>query len=216
MTDNSNGNDSVKPSAELKSRKYFEVFGDTVGLLNGFKLALALSLALNIFFILLLRRATSAPPMVIRIDSAGNPAIVESVNSQNISPQEVQNFATYFIEYWRGWDVYKYDDNFTRVWTMMTGGMQAASGKYLEETKVVDKITKERLKYKITLTEIRIKASDKKYVVVEITGTRNEGTYENTAAKDVRFIGTLTLAVVPRKVSVWGLMVDSYEERVFD
>lgn len=213
----SDSNDSVKtPGKQQQGRKYFEVFGDTVKMLAAFKLALALSLALNIFFVFLLRRATSVPPMVIRIDSAGNPAIVESISSQNISPQEVQNFATYFIEYWRGWDIYKYDDNFTRVWTMMTGGMQAKSGKYLEENKVVDKITKERLKYKITLTEIRITASDKKYVVMEVTGTRSEGNYENNTAKDVRFIGTLTLTVVPRKVSVWGLMVDSYEERAFD
>ncbi len=205
-----------KPEKSNTSRKYFEVFGDTVRLLNIFKSALLLSLALNIFLVLLLRRTAGLPPTVIRVDSIGNPAVVESMGSGNISPQEVQNFATYFIEYWRGWDVYRHDDNFTRVWRMMTTAMQQAAAKYLEENKVVDKITKERLKYKIALTEIRIKSADRKYVVVEVTGTRNEGNYKDDNSKEVRFIGTLVLAVVPRTVSVWGLMTDSYEERVFD
>jgi len=210
------GDANNNESGQSPGRKYFEVFGDTVHLLNILKIFLALSLALNIFMVLLLRRATSVPPMVIRVDAYGNPAVVETMNSQNISPQEIQNFATYFIEYWRGWDFYKYDDHFTRVWTMMTSNMQALSAKYLDENKVVDKIQKERLKYKVTLTEMRIISNDKKHVVLEMTGIRTEGSYENSITKEIRFISTLTLRVVPRKISVWGLQVDIYDERTFD
>lgn len=209
-------NDNKKGGAGISSRKYFEVFGDTVQMLKIFKFSLALSLALNIFLVLLLRRATGVPPMVIRVDAHGNPAIVETMGAQNISPQEVQNFATYFIEYWRGWDIYKYDDHFTRAWTMMTSNMQASGAKYLDENKVVAKIEKERLKYKIMPTEMRIISSDRKYVVLEVTGIRTEGSYETAVAKEVRFIGALTLRVVPRKTSAWGLLADVYDERAFD
>ncbi|PKK86425.1 MAG: hypothetical protein CVT48_01100 [Thermoplasmata archaeon HGW-Thermoplasmata-1] len=199
-----------------KEPKYYETWAELIVDMR-FHRVIA-SAALFAFFIILFwsMKVLNRPPIVIRVDQLGNPAIVEAKSAQVITPQEVQNFVTYFVEYWRGWDFYKFDDNFNRVYTMKTAEMTSKSNSFLRDNKVIERIKSEKLRYKITLTNIVIKSRDKNFVVVEVTGNREEGSYETTIAKQVRFMTTLVLAVVPRMSSPWGLLAVSYDERVFD
>jgi len=175
--------------------------------------------AIFAFFIILFwsMRVLSRPPIVIRVDQLGNPAIVEAKSSQVITAQEVQNFVTYFVEYWRGWDFYKYDDNFTRVFqNMMTQDMANKCNGFLRDNKVIEKIKQENSRYKITIGEIIIKSNDKNYVVAEVSGTREEGSYTSSRDKrEIRFMATVVMKVVPRTVSPWGLLAQDYDERTF-
>ena len=176
--------------------------------------------AIFAFFIILFwsMRVLNRPPVVIRVDQLGNPAIVETRSAQNITPQEIQNFITYFIDYWRGWDFYKYDDNFTRVFqNMMTQDMANKCNGFLRDNKVIEKIKQENSRYKITIGEIVIKSNDKNYVVAEVSGTREEGSYTLSSKdkKEIRFMATVVMKIVPRTVSPWGLLAQDYDERTF-
>lgn len=179
--------------------------------------------SLFLFFVILFwaLKVLTRPPVVIRVDRLGNPQIVQDARSEgSIAPEEIQNFVTYFIEYWRGWDYYKYDDNFKRVFEkQMTGELANKLNTYLRENRVIEKIKQEKLKYKVMASSIVIKSRDKNYVVVEVAGTREEGSYDGAVTvgkKDVRFLATIVLKVVPRTVSPWGLLAQDYEEKVFD
>ena len=201
---------------EGKITRYYETWAELIVDMRFHRVIAGVSLFA--FFIILFwsMKVLNRPPMVIRVDQLGNPAIVEAKSAQVITPQEVQNFVTYFVEYWRGWDLYKYDDNFNRVYTMKTAEMTSKSNSFLRDNKVIEKIKSEKLRYKIILTDIVIKSRDKNFVAVEVTGAREEGAYESSSKKQVRFMATLTLAVVPRTSSPWGLLAVSYDERVFD
>jgi len=202
--------------ADNKTVRYYETWAELIIDMRFHRIIATVSLFA--FFIILFwsMKVLNKPPLVIRVDALGNPAIVEAKSAQVITPQEVQNFVTYFIEYWRGWDFYKYDDYFTKVFSMKTAEMSGKSNTFIRDNKVIEKIKSEKLRYKIMLTEIVIKSRDKNFVVVEVTGTKEEGSYDSPSKKDVRFMATLTLAVVPRTVSPWGLLASNYEERVFD
>lgn len=199
-----------------KEPKYYETWAELIVDMRFHRVVAATSLFA--FFIILFwgLKVLQRPPMVIRVDSLGNPAIVEARSEGIITPQEVQNFVTYFVEYWRGWDFYKYDDYFNRVSSMMSREMINTADSYLRDDKVIEKIKSQKHRHKIILTDIVIKSRDKNFVVVEVSGNREEGSYDSAAKKQVRFMATLTLIVVPRINSPWGLLATNYDERVFD
>ncbi|MDZ4384847.1 MAG: hypothetical protein U0944_00320, partial [Candidatus Moranbacteria bacterium] len=81
-----------------KGPKYYETWAELIVDMRFHRVVAAASLFA--FFIILFwsMKVLRRPPLVIRVDSLGNPAIVEARSEGVITPQEVQNFVTYFVE----------------------------------------------------------------------------------------------------------------------
>lgn len=206
----------MEEKEKKKEVKYYETWAELINDMRLYKVIAIVSLFGFFVMLFISIRVSLQPPMVIRVDTQGNPAIVEPRKDNTISPQEVQNFVTYYIEYWKGWDYYNFDENFNRVFTMKTQQMITASNNYLRDNKIIEKIKSEQLRYKIKLSDIVIKSQGKQFITVEATGVREEGSYLNSQVKPVRFMATLNIVVVPRTISPWGMLVAGYDERTFD
>jgi len=204
--------------SEEKQVRYYEIWSE---ISQSAKWSRIISIIISFAFLVMLLaflRMSSKPLMVVRVDTLGNPAIVEARKENTISPQEVQNFVLYFVNYWRGLDYYSYDDNFRRLFdNMMTSKMISAGNGYLQENKIIETIKSEQLRYKIKISQVTIKSLSRQSAVVEVSGVREEGSYKpNSKVKTINFIATLNLLVVPRTTSPWGLLCDGYEEKVFN
>ena len=201
---------------KTESRQYLETWAELLAFARFTKICALTALFMACFVLFWALRVLHRPPMVIRVDSQGNPAITEFRRNQNITPQEIQNFVTYFTEYYTGWDYYAYDEQFTRCWKMMTPEFAQKADMELKQRDVVNQIQTERIKRKVKVNEVNIKTVDKKIVTVEVRGVRTEGTYNRPEQKQVIFSADLKLVIVPRTESLWGLLVDNFEEHLYN
>lgn len=205
-----------KPALKQKV-PYYEIWSDIIQTARFWRLISFLSMTGFFIMVFMSIKIMNKPPVVIRIDAQGNPSVAELKSMQNISEQEVHNFVAYFITYWREWDFYAYDSNFSRVFSnMMTSDMVSRSNNFLTTTKIIEQIKSQELKFKISLSEIIVKSQDKNFLTIEVFGTRTEGSYKNNDKKNIRFMAKLVLQIVPRTTSPWGLLCNSYEEQNFD
>jgi hypothetical protein len=196
--------------------KYLETWGEIVAFARFAQRAALLSLFFTFLLLFWALRTLNRPPIVIQVDERGNPTITECKNTQNVTPQEIQNFVSYFVEYYTGWDYYKYDEYATRASKMMTKKMLAQARALHDRGGIASIVKAQKVHRKINISEVNIRSVGKSYIAVEVRGIRSEGYYEKTDNKDVVFSISLNLVAVPRTQSLWGLLADTCEEHNYN
>lgn len=210
---------NVEPGAAAQAeRKYFEVFGDTLGQLNFFKtLSLCLA-ALSIFLTILLRVSMRKTPVVIRVDQLGQAqGIQDASSSLAVSAPELSNFSQTFLQYFSGWNVYTYEEDFHRAFKMMTMNLRGKMNDYLNSNHVAENIRQDKLKVKVNISEITVEKDAPGTVILKVTGVREMRSYEKQdLQKEIIFEDTLTLQKVQRTMETpWGLLVENWSESLF-
>ncbi|MFA5858190.1 MAG: VirB8/TrbF family protein [Elusimicrobiota bacterium] len=200
------------------SRKYYEVWGDTLNMLNFLKTIIIILLFIITGLVLLLRQSNNKPPLVITVDKLGQPQAVKNWESQvSITVPELSNFTQTFIDQFTAYDYYTYMENFKKAFKLMTPDCQKKMDTYLAANTVVDQITQSQYKTKVVLSKIDI-VKDSKYVVsVKVKGYREVTSYLNPSfSKDIVFETDLVYKKVPRTLETpWGVLVDYYNETIF-
>ncbi|MFH1367868.1 MAG: VirB8/TrbF family protein [Elusimicrobiota bacterium] len=197
------------------SPKYFETWGEIVAFARFSKIVALIALFLAFIVLFWALRVLNRPAMVIRIDSLGNPSITDFKHNQNITREEIQNFVAYFVEYYTAWDVHTYEEYSSRAVRMMTPNMLQAAKSYHDNNSISELVVSKKVKRKVKVTEANIKSIDKCFISVEVRGNRAEGSYDNLEKKDVVFSIDMNIAIVPRTESLWGMLVDTFEEHIY-
>ena len=90
---------------ERDSRSYYEVFGDTVTLLNTFKVVAVILALIILFQAFLILKAQEKPPLVIPVDSLGQARAIENYEITDKRDEiQIQAFEKEFLETYTAWD----------------------------------------------------------------------------------------------------------------
>ena len=204
-----------KDSNNKNSPKYFETWGDIMAFATFSKIVALTALFLAFLMLFWVLRVINRPPIIIRIDSNGNPSITNFKHNQDITPQEIQNFVTYFVEYYTGWGVYTYEEYTSRAVKMMAPNMFQAASAFHDKNSIDTLVKSQEIKRKVKITEINIKSIDKHSIGVEVRGNRTEGSYSKEETKNVVFSIDMNIIIVLRTRSLWGMLVETFEEHIY-
>lgn len=202
---------------EKKDRKYYEVWSDTLNLLNFFRTLTIALVAIIVFLVVMLRQATKKPPLVVRVDKIGQTQAVKDWSSEIlVSPPEIANFTQTFMEFFTAYDFYTYDNMFKKAFKMMTLEYQRKADEYLQAKRIIEGIKQAQYKTKMNISKIEIIKDSREATILKVKGYREVCSYANPDFfKEVVFESELALKKVSRTYDTpWGLLVDAYNETV--
>lgn len=200
------------------SRKYFEVFGDTLAQNSFLKHTVLLLVCLLIFMTIIVKTSMVKPPLVIRVDGLGNAEAFKNIkNLQNVTPVEISNFTQYFMQYFTSYNFYTYDEDFTRAFKMMTPACMQKMNDRLTTNQIVESIKNNQFKTKLKIGEIITVKDSPQYINLKVKGTKEIRSYQNSDFyREEIFEDELSIKKVPRtEKTPWGLLVDSWNESLY-
>lgn len=208
------------------SRSYYEVFGDTVTLLNTFKL-MAVILMLIIFFqAFLILKAQGKPPLVIPVDSLGRARAIENYDTAESRDEiQIQAFVREFMEHYTAWDSKFVELNFSKALNYMHSEFQKRAQAELMQAdssdsdhgSLLEKLRGQKIYSKLEIQEIRVEKDSPGWVKVWAAGIRRVFSYLDSGypPAETIFNAYITLAKVPRtKTEPYGLLVYDYREHL--
>ena len=199
------------------SRRYYEVFGDTVVMLNTFKLVTLLLSGIVFFQVYVNLKAQNKEPIVIRVDQVGRAEAVRDAPSER-EPDEIQiqAFTKDFIETFTSYDSKSIEHDFAKALNMMHSDYQKRAREELLGSKLLSQLKEENLHSRVRIQEIRIEKNVPGWVKLWAAGIRRiESSLDPAFSKETLFNAYLTLAKVPRTVKEpYGLLVYDYREHL--
>ncbi len=211
---------------ERDPRSYYEVFGDTVTLLNTFKIV-AIILTLIIFFqAFLVLKAQEKPPLVIPVDSLGRARAIENYETSDERDEiQIQAFVKEFMEAYTSWDSKFVELNFAKALNYMHSEFQKRAQQELMQTdandpehgSLLEKLRSQKIYSKLEIQEIRVEKDSPQWVKVWVAGIRRVYSYLDSSypPAETIFNAYITLAKVPRtKTEPYGLLVYDYREHL--
>jgi len=208
------------------SRSYYEVFGDTVTLLNTFKV-MAVMLTLIIFFqAFLILKAQGKPPLVIPVDSLGRARAIENYEITDKRDEiQIQAFVKEFMEAYTAWDSKFVELNFAKALNYMHSEFQKHAQQELMQSdpndpdhgSLLEKLMAQKIYSKLEIQEIRVEKDSPQWVRVWVAGIRRVFSYLDSSypPTETIFNAYITLAKVPRtKTEPYGLLVYDYREHL--
>jgi len=217
---------SKKKMVQRDSRSYYEVFGDTVTLLNTFKVVVIILMLIIFFQAFLVLKAQQKQPIVIPIDSLGRAQAVENYEVTDKRDEiQVQMFVKEFMEAYTAWDSKFVEYNFTKALNYMHSEYQKRAQQEMMQTdpddsdhrNLLKKLEAQKIYSKIEIQEIRIEKDSPAWVKIWVAGIRRVFSYldDSYAPKETIFNSYITLAKVPRtKTEPYGLLVYDYREHL--
>jgi type IV secretory pathway TrbF-like protein len=210
---------SIPPKNETESeRKYFEVFGDSLNQIEFFKTLTLLLAGLCFFLLLTLKTTFKKPPLVIRVDQLGETQALRNVKSQSaVSAPEISNFTSYFLQYCTAWNYYTYETDLDRALQMSTQEYQQKLKDLIQNEQITQRIQKDQLKIKLTISEIIVENDTPKFTKVKVKGFREIRSYQNAGlVQEIIFESSLILKKVERTTKTpWGLLADNWSESLY-
>jgi len=202
---------------QKESKKYYEVWGDSLNLLYYFKSLSLVLIGVIVILVIMLKYASEKTPIVVKVDQLGNTMAITNWESDvKITIPEIKNFTNTFLEQYLGYDYYAYDSNFRKAFTMMTPTYSAKADRYIETNKVLDSIKQGQLKTVVNISKIDIMKDTKEVIILKIKGYK---TYSSYISKDFNkeqiYEDDLVLQKVKRSEKTpWGLLVDDFNETI--
>jgi hypothetical protein len=208
------------------SRSYYEVFGDTVTLLNTFKVV-AIILTLIIFFqSFLVLKAQEKLPLVIPVDSLGRARAIENYETTDKRDEiQIQAFVKEFMEAYTAWDSKFVELNFAKSLNYMHSEFQKQAQQELmrsdpndpDHGSLLEKLRAQKIYSKLEIQDIRVEKDSPQWVKVWVAGIRRVFSYLDAdyPPTETIFNAYITLAKVPRtKTEPYGLLVYDYREHL--
>jgi len=207
------------------SRSYYEVFGDTVVMLNTFKVVTLVLVAIILFQVYVNLKAHDKPPVVIEVNEVGRARAIEDLRLRN-EPDEIQMraFTREFIEAYTAYDSKSVEHDFAKALNLMHSEYQArVRGELLEpdpktrEPSLLSKLKDQNIYARIEIQDIKIEKNTPGWVKVWVAGIRRVHSYlaRDFPPKETVFNAYVTLAKVPRTVrEPYGLLVYDYQEHI--
>ena len=208
------------------SRSYYEVFGDTVTLLNTFKVVAIILMAIILFQAFLVLKAQEKPPLVIPVDSLGHARAIENYETTDKRDEiQIQAFVKEFMEAYTAWDSKFVELNFAKALNYMHSEFQKRAQQELmhsdsndpEHGSLLEKLRSQKIYSKLEIQEIRVEKTSPQWVKVWVAGIRRVFSYLDSSypPTETIFNAYITLAKVPRtKTEPYGLLVYDYREHL--
>lgn len=205
-----------KPNkAQEDPRRYYEVFGDTIVLLNTFRIVTLLLAGVIFFQVYVNLKAHEKPPVVIRVDEVGRARAIEDLKVTN-EPDEIQieAFTREFIETYTAWDSKSIEYDFSKALNLMHSDYQKRAQRELLSSRLLQELKEQNLYSRVLIQEVRIEKNSPGWVHVWAAGVRKVQSYlDPNFSKETVFNAYLTLAKVPRTMrEPYGLLVHDYRE----
>lgn len=213
-------------AAQRDSRSYYEVFGDTVTLLNTFKIVTVMLALIILFQAFLILKAHEKPPIVIPVDSLGRARAVEDYETSDKRDEiQIQAFVREFVEAYTAWDSKFAEKNFAKALNFMHSEFQRRSQQELmradpqdpEFGNLLEKLKAQKIYSKLEIQDIRIEKDSPAWVKVWAAGIRRVFSYLDGGypPAETIFNAYITIAKVPRtKTEPYGLLVYDYREHL--
>lgn len=162
-------------------------------------------------------RASSMPPLVIRVDQLGNAAAVTDYNTNNeVLDVEVGAFAKDFVKSIVEVNSYTISKDLARALNMMTRQFQSAHKKKLTDGQYVSKIKKAKIQRELEIERIVITGRTPEGYELDVRGILSTSPLDDTVAPKDRsgLMGQLYIIKVPRaEFTPHGLLVSNFHWR---
>jgi len=213
-------------SRERDPRSYHEVFGDTVTLLNTFKVVAVILALIILFQAFLILKAQEKAPIVIPVDSLGRARAIENYETTDKRDEiQIQAFVKEFMEAYTAWDSKFVELNFAKALNYMHSEFQRRAQAELmqsdpndaEHGSLLEKLRAQKIYSKLEIQEIRIEKDSPQWVKVWVAGIRRVYSYLDSSypPAETIFNAYITLAKVPRtRQEPYGLLVYDYREHL--
>ena len=199
-------------------RRFFEVFGDALTE-NLFLRNLAIVLGGSCLLLaVIIAWLADKPPLVIRVDNIGDPAVSANVKVQNaVTGPEVRNFAEHFTRYLLAWDLYTQTRDIDTAFRMMTPSAAQTMCQKLNAMRAEPFAKEHAVRTTIQIAEIAVEKDTPEIVRVKVRGTRSCSSYvDKDFKKETTFEDTFVARKVERSLKTpWGLLVDDWQESIF-
>jgi len=206
-----------KKEEKPKERKYFEVFGDNVAMLQTFKSITVFLVFIVIFLLIIVVRAVNKEPLVIRVDQLGLEKIRGVRNTQKITKFEVAKFTDIFITKFEEVNYYVYKETFADAFEMMTNSCRQKLVGELNRGGIEQTVREIKPKTKVKIESIEIKKDTPTNIIVEAKGNKQTTSYaDENYFEEVIFAAELVLQKKDRSDKIpWGILVEDYKKEIF-
>ena len=197
---------------------YYEVWGGLESANRALWVALWFSITVAVLALILLKFQLSRPPVVIRLDQAGQAQpLGNSAGQPPVAEAEVKNFLTLFERFYTELNYYTYDADLKLAFAMMTKEYQGKAADMLKHGGILDKLKANQGKTTLTLTEITIAKDTPQFLECHVKGYREIGSYKPDGGQnEVVFDDEVILRKVPRSEQApSGLLVEDFNESLF-
>ncbi len=217
---------SNKKRNQRDSRSYYEVFGDTVTLLNTFKVVAMILLLIILFQAFLILKAQEKLPLVIPVNSLGRARAIEHYETTESRDEiQIQAFVREFMEVYTAYDSKFVEHNFAKALNYMHSEFQKRAQQELmrsdpgdpDHESLLEKLRAQKIYSKLEIQEIRVEKDSPQWVKVWVAGIRRVFSYLDSSypPTETIFNAYITLAKVPRtKTEPYGLLVYDYREHL--
>lgn len=205
------------PSRPLSEPAYYEVWGGLESANRALWTALWLAVTVALLCLLLVRIMISTPPVVIRVDAAGNAVLADTGRQPPVSEAEVKNFLTLFERFFTELNVYTYPTDLRQAGTMMTPDFQRKADDMLKRDGTIEKLKGDEGRTTLTITEIGIASDTPQIIECHVKGYRELGSYKaDQPSGESVFDDDIILRKVPRSEQTpYGLLVQDFNESLF-
>ncbi|MDE2236947.1 MAG: hypothetical protein KGK30_03570 [Elusimicrobia bacterium] len=209
------------PKAEqlpLETPPYYEVWGTLESANRALWVGLWFAVTVALLEFLVMRVALRRPPVVIRVDDAGQAQVVADPSRQPpVSEAEIKNFLTLFEKFFTELNCYTYDADLKVAYSMMTSEFQSKASDLFKRGGLLETLKGNQAKTALTITEIHILKDTPQVLDCRVKGYREIDSYKTDGTKsEVVFEDDVILKKVPRSAATpYGVLVQDWSESVF-
>lgn len=197
---------------------YYEVWGGLESANRALWIAVWFAATVALLALIMLRVQLGRPPVVIRVDDAGQAQLVADPSRQPpVSEAEVKNFLTLFERFFTALNVHTYEADLTNAFAMMTPTFQSQAGDLIKREAVIEKLKAADRRTTLTLTEIRVVSDTPQVFECQVKGYRELSSYKtDVPAQEIVFEDDVILKKVPRsEAAPNGVLVEAWVESLF-
>lgn len=196
---------------------YYEVWGSMESANRALWAALWLAATVALLALIIVRALVCRPPVVIRVDAAGQALAADAGRQPPVSEAEIKNFLMLFERFFTELNCYTYDADFKLAFSMMTPEFQGKANDMLKRSGSVENIKATQGKTVLTLTEIKIVKDTPQVLECHVKGYRQISSYKPDAPQsEVVFEDNVILKKMPRSEHApYGVLVQDWAESVF-
>ncbi len=202
----------------LETPAYYEVWGSLEQANKALWVGLWFAITVALLELVLLRVQLHRPPVVIRVDDAGQAQLVADPSRQPpVSEAEIKNFLTLFEKFFTELNCYTYNADLKVAYSMMTKEFQSKASEQFKRGGTLETLKGNQAKTTLTLTEIKVLKDTPVFLDCHVKGYREIESYKTDGSKtEVVFEDDIILKKVPRSAATpYGVLVQDWLESLF-
>lgn len=202
----------------VETPAYYEVWGSLESANRTLWVCLWFAMTVALLEFLMLRFALRRPPVVIRVDDAGQAQVVLDPSRQPpVSEAEIKNFLTLFEKFFTELNCYTYEADLKLAYSMMTREFQSKATDQFRRGGILETLKGNQGKTALTITEIHVLKDTPTILDCRVKGYREIESYKADGVKsEVVFEDDVILQKVPRSANTpYGVLVQDWSESVF-